>query len=62
MDFPQRFFFRNDTDKYAIELLKAAREMPVYVAERLAPKEKLDPIIKNASSKIEVINYLIRHG
>ena len=61
MDFLHRLFIRKETHKYAIELLKEVKKMPVDVAESLPRLKKSDPVIKNASSKIELINYLIRN-
>ena len=60
MEFLHRLFIPKETHQYAIKLLKAAEKMPVDVAKADPPKRS-DPIIKNASSKIELINYLIRH-
>ena len=41
MDFLHRLFIRKDTHKYAIELLKAAKKMPVDVEERLPHLKKI---------------------
>ena len=41
MDFLHRLIIRKDTHKYAIELLKAEKKMPVDVAERLPHQRKI---------------------
>ena len=41
MDFLHRALIRKETHKYAIELLKAAKKMPVDVAERLPHLKKI---------------------
>tara|TARA_B100000214_G_scaffold347207_1_gene298357 strand:+ start:265 stop:444 length:180 start_codon:yes stop_codon:yes gene_type:complete len=41
MDFLHRLFIRKDTHKYAIELLKAAKKMPVDLAESLPHLKKI---------------------
>ena len=41
MDFLHKFFIRKDTHKYANELLKAAKKMPVDIAERLPHLKKI---------------------
>ena len=41
MDFLHRLFIRKETHKYAIELLNAAKKMPVDVAERLPHLKKI---------------------
>ena len=41
MDFLHRLFTRKETHKYAIQLLKAAKKMPVDVAERLPHIKKI---------------------
>ena len=40
MDFLHRLFIRKDTHKYAIELLKAAKKMPLDLAEKLLHLKK----------------------
>ena len=35
MDFFKKLFIRKETHKYAIELLKAAKNLPIDVAEKL---------------------------
>mgnify|MGYP003142086977 CR=1 FL=1 len=41
MDFFRKFFIRKETHNYAFELLKAAKKMPVDVAERLPHLQKI---------------------
>ena len=57
MDLLRRLFIRKDTHKYAIELLKAAKKMPVDVAERLPHLRKLRStyqkrILKNRANQL----------
>ena len=57
MDFLHKLFISKDTHKYAIELLKAAKKMPVDVAERLPHLRKLRStyqkrILKNRANQL----------
>ena len=57
MDFLHRLIIRKDTHKYAIELLKAAKKMPLDAAERLPHLKKIRSnyqkcILKNRTNQL----------
>ena len=61
MDLLNRLLIRKDTHEYAIELLKAAKKMPVDVAERLPHLKKIRSNYQKRFLKNRTNKYSTRH-